>query len=1028
MTRVAGEAWGLPLIDQKTKALITIAIDVVNQDHRGPGNPFAAYVKMALQQGATLAEIEELLLFLCVYAGFNKVAACFATLNLIVDDFHSTPRTPAMLVESKKAITADYSARDQKGKVAFYVLLWKRQGISLELFDNYWKDVHGPVCARLPGQHQYWQFHVAHNQGGFCPDIPGLDYKTDSEDNFDGIAELTFASDADRQKWFTASAILMDDEHNLFRKAIGYNSSPGNSITYVDRIPNGDPIGEVGAIKFHVMVKKAHGVSTEAFRRYLTETFAPKVSSSDDVLKFRLHLFEEVDNSRPDAAGVSHYEPEEKQYHAAYEIAFANHLGREKFFASSAYLSAIKDAAKYIKQIQPFPEKTAYTFVYDGQMTLAGQRSAKVAELITKIGAANQIKNDIVSLMVDGQTNSNGTNGNGTNGNGTNGQSSIKNGNGQTDLKDTPVTRSGLGHLLQGVQHVGVTVDDIAKSLEFYTEVLGGKLVVTERELVGDTIQNTLFQQEELKAIAQGIDLKTLDVPRLRSAKEDALDVRFISFGNTVVELIHFRKAGNTDAAHASVSEMPSHIGHVNAMHISFNVKEDIDLNVFAQMLEAESHRRGMTNVVANRVVNVNSEAERRVLARRYNSFKFWNDPEAIAAGEPEVDWSHNPMEGWSLFYCKGPNGEQLEFNQVTRKVKDTFLQAQQEYDTANGTSFAINGNKTMENITLTNSNGNGHSTTTTNTTLPPLSEKNIDLVKRLFSRGEAFDSEGFITFFTDKPLYQFGNFEVCLDKQSIKQSADNFFSQINAVYHDIKMMWEVGDAVFVEMDVTYWRKDNSVITLPCCDIFRVEGDKFSELRIFMDVNPVFNPTIPVPDTSSVMTISEGKRMIPPDTMKKHFAEHEEGKQRVANGYAPKWSIDGPKWTIGSNNQPQSHGNLIPKVEKMVEALTIEDWESFYPYFTYDVYYKVGANEPVYGPHAAAQFLSSFYTIVKPTQHTLRGAWQVGDDTVIIEMDAHYRRLSDGKEITVPCTDVYRFKGDLIKEWRVYPDTSKVNE
>ena len=30
-TRVAGEVWGLPLIDQPTKALIAIAIDVVNQ-------------------------------------------------------------------------------------------------------------------------------------------------------------------------------------------------------------------------------------------------------------------------------------------------------------------------------------------------------------------------------------------------------------------------------------------------------------------------------------------------------------------------------------------------------------------------------------------------------------------------------------------------------------------------------------------------------------------------------------------------------------------------------------------------------------------------------------------------------------------------------------------------------------------------------------------------------------------------------------------------------------------------------------
>jgi len=79
-TRVAGEAWGLPLIDQKTKALITIAVDVVNQDQTGPGSPFGAHVSMAVKQGATRAEIEELLLFMCVYAGFNKVAACFGRL------------------------------------------------------------------------------------------------------------------------------------------------------------------------------------------------------------------------------------------------------------------------------------------------------------------------------------------------------------------------------------------------------------------------------------------------------------------------------------------------------------------------------------------------------------------------------------------------------------------------------------------------------------------------------------------------------------------------------------------------------------------------------------------------------------------------------------------------------------------------------------------------------------------------------------------------------------------------------------
>lgn len=82
--RTAGEAWGLPLIGQKTKALITIAVDVVNQDHVGPGSPFRAHVNMAMKQGATREEIEELLLFMCVYAGFNKAAGCFGALNEIL--------------------------------------------------------------------------------------------------------------------------------------------------------------------------------------------------------------------------------------------------------------------------------------------------------------------------------------------------------------------------------------------------------------------------------------------------------------------------------------------------------------------------------------------------------------------------------------------------------------------------------------------------------------------------------------------------------------------------------------------------------------------------------------------------------------------------------------------------------------------------------------------------------------------------------------------------------------------------------
>ena len=78
-TRVAGEAWGLPLIDQKTKAFFTIVADIINQE-RASG-PMVVHVDMARKQGATRAEIEEIILFMCVYAGFNKAAACFNVLD-----------------------------------------------------------------------------------------------------------------------------------------------------------------------------------------------------------------------------------------------------------------------------------------------------------------------------------------------------------------------------------------------------------------------------------------------------------------------------------------------------------------------------------------------------------------------------------------------------------------------------------------------------------------------------------------------------------------------------------------------------------------------------------------------------------------------------------------------------------------------------------------------------------------------------------------------------------------------------------
>lgn len=276
----------------------------------------------------------------------------------------------------------------------FYVPLWKRAGIPLDLFDNYWADVHGPVCARLPGQFQYWQFHVGHAVGGTFPVVEGVDYVAKPDQNFDGIAELTFKTDEDRQTWFTAAGILMDDEHNLFSKAIGYVTDKDHSKTFVDQIEDGEPDADLAVNRYHVTFYQKDGVSVDAFRGYLQE-FAEKVCKHDDLLKLRLHCFNPPDTSRPDAAGVAHAEPEELQFQASIEFAWKNRLKMEQFFASAEYQDGIARQADFVRQVCPFPERFATTYVYGGEITLQGIRGARTAKLITSIGATNQLAQNI---------------------------------------------------------------------------------------------------------------------------------------------------------------------------------------------------------------------------------------------------------------------------------------------------------------------------------------------------------------------------------------------------------------------------------------------------------------------------------------------------------------------------------------------------------------------------------------------------------------------------------------------------------
>jgi len=214
-------------------------------------------------------------------------------------------------------------------------------------------------------------------------------------------------------------------------------------------------------------------------------------------------------------------------------------------------------------------------------------------------------------------------------------------------------------------------------------------------------------------------------------------------------------------------------------------------------------------------------------------------------------------------------------------------------------------------------------------------------------------------------------------------------------------------------MDVIYWRKDGSFVTLPCSDIFRFNGSQIEELRIYMDANPVGDKSLPVGKKASVFTITEGQRVPSRDIMRHYFTEHAEGVQRAANGFAPKWATRGPKWP------------LVPKIDLLNAfqgAIASGDWNSVTASLTPNAILRVGNRPEVVGPRAILDTLSNLFTHeLRATGATYTQVWDTPDNALVVEMIVQATRLRDNRSVNYPCVETYRFEGERISEWRIYP-------
>jgi ketosteroid isomerase-like protein len=114
------------------------------------------------------------------------------------------------------------------------------------------------------------------------------------------------------------------------------------------------------------------------------------------------------------------------------------------------------------------------------------------------------------------------------------------------------------------------------------------------------------------------------------------------------------------------------------------------------------------------------------------------------------------------------------------------------------------------------------------------------DQLRRVFATFDAQDVSTLSGFMTDDVALRLGNAEMIKGKSAFVDAVNAFLRSIAGVRHEVLTVYTDRDAAIVEFDVHYTRHDGDVVTLPCCNVFRLRDGLIAEYRSYMDATPVY--------------------------------------------------------------------------------------------------------------------------------------------------------------------------------------------
>jgi limonene-1,2-epoxide hydrolase len=113
----------------------------------------------------------------------------------------------------------------------------------------------------------------------------------------------------------------------------------------------------------------------------------------------------------------------------------------------------------------------------------------------------------------------------------------------------------------------------------------------------------------------------------------------------------------------------------------------------------------------------------------------------------------------------------------------------------------------------------------------------------RFFAAFDANDVKSLDRLITDDIQLRLGNAPTVHGKAAFFDALNTLFSSIGGVEHEILNVYRDGAVAIVEYDVHYTRLDGKIVTLPCCNVFRLPDGLIAEYRSYIDATPVYAET-----------------------------------------------------------------------------------------------------------------------------------------------------------------------------------------